>query len=78
MWITGAESETCKLFPFGRNLFRYNISYDNESSHCCRCFGGCYSTEAKSGEWKLFWKKLEDVPILQLNLKHRSSSVMGW
>uniref|UniRef100_A0AAF5DPG4 Uncharacterized protein n=1 Tax=Strongyloides stercoralis TaxID=6248 RepID=A0AAF5DPG4_STRER len=27
---------------------------------------------------RLFLKKLEDVPILQLNLKHRISSVMGW
>uniref|UniRef100_A0A0K0EA48 Uncharacterized protein n=1 Tax=Strongyloides stercoralis TaxID=6248 RepID=A0A0K0EA48_STRER len=31
MWITGTESETCKLFSFGRNLFRINVSYDKES-----------------------------------------------
>uniref|UniRef100_A0A0K0ERQ8 Fibrinogen C-terminal domain-containing protein n=1 Tax=Strongyloides stercoralis TaxID=6248 RepID=A0A0K0ERQ8_STRER len=69
---TRAEYKTCKLFSFGWNFFRINASYDNESSHYYRCFGSCCSTETDSGEWKLFWKKLEDVPILQLSLKHRS------
>uniref|UniRef100_A0A0K0ERQ7 Uncharacterized protein n=1 Tax=Strongyloides stercoralis TaxID=6248 RepID=A0A0K0ERQ7_STRER len=90
MWSSGAEPETRKLFSFRRDLFRVNASYDKESryvflfqstalefSHCYRCFGGCYSTGTESGEWRLFWKKLEDVPIMQLNLKHRSSSVRG-
>uniref|UniRef100_A0AAF5CY79 Uncharacterized protein n=1 Tax=Strongyloides stercoralis TaxID=6248 RepID=A0AAF5CY79_STRER len=63
-------------FFFWRNSFSNNASNDKESSHCYRFFGGCYSTGAECGEWRLFWKKLEDVPILQLNLKHRSSSVM--
>uniref|UniRef100_A0AAF5CY63 Peptidase M14 domain-containing protein n=1 Tax=Strongyloides stercoralis TaxID=6248 RepID=A0AAF5CY63_STRER len=84
---TGAESKTCKLF-FERNLFRINASYDSEtrinasydkeSRHYCCCFGGCCSTGAESGEWRPFWKKVEDVPILQLNLKHKSSSVMDY
>uniref|UniRef100_A0AAF5DEJ0 Uncharacterized protein n=1 Tax=Strongyloides stercoralis TaxID=6248 RepID=A0AAF5DEJ0_STRER len=62
---TDAESKTCKLF-FGRNSFRisasYNseTSYDKESSYCYRCFRGCYSTGAESGEWRLFWKKVEN------------------
>uniref|UniRef100_A0AAF5DM18 Peptidase M14 domain-containing protein n=1 Tax=Strongyloides stercoralis TaxID=6248 RepID=A0AAF5DM18_STRER len=58
-------------------ILKISAGYDKESRHCYRCFEGCYSTETESGEWRLFWKKLEDVPILQLNLKHRSSSVMG-
>uniref|UniRef100_A0A0K0E5L6 TLDc domain-containing protein n=1 Tax=Strongyloides stercoralis TaxID=6248 RepID=A0A0K0E5L6_STRER len=56
---TGAESKTCQLFSFGRNSFRINASYDNESRknsssnntnynresrHYCYCFGDCYST----------------------------------
>uniref|UniRef100_A0AAF5DLI2 Uncharacterized protein n=1 Tax=Strongyloides stercoralis TaxID=6248 RepID=A0AAF5DLI2_STRER len=68
-YSTGAESETCKLFSLeGFHLAIMLITMKNP---------GCYSTETESGEWRLFWKKLEDVPILQLNLKHRSSSVMG-
>uniref|UniRef100_A0AAF5CY97 Uncharacterized protein n=1 Tax=Strongyloides stercoralis TaxID=6248 RepID=A0AAF5CY97_STRER len=55
-------------------LLRINASYNKESSHYYRCFGGCYSTEAEAGEWRLFWKKLEDIPILQLSLKHGNSS----
>uniref|UniRef100_A0A0K0EGK2 Peptidase_M14 domain-containing protein n=1 Tax=Strongyloides stercoralis TaxID=6248 RepID=A0A0K0EGK2_STRER len=31
MWSTGAESETCKLVSFGRNLFRINANYDKET-----------------------------------------------
>uniref|UniRef100_A0AAF5D1H5 Uncharacterized protein n=1 Tax=Strongyloides stercoralis TaxID=6248 RepID=A0AAF5D1H5_STRER len=74
---TGAESKTCKLF-FGRNSFRINASYDSETRYYCCCFGGCCSTGTDSEALRLFWKKVEDVPLLQLNLKHRSFSVMGW
>uniref|UniRef100_A0AAF5HZD0 Uncharacterized protein n=1 Tax=Strongyloides stercoralis TaxID=6248 RepID=A0AAF5HZD0_STRER len=74
---TGAESKTCKLF-FGRNLFRINANYDSETRYYCCCFGGCCSTGTDSEALKLFWKKVEDVPLLQLNLKHRSFSVMAW
>uniref|UniRef100_A0AAF5CY38 Uncharacterized protein n=1 Tax=Strongyloides stercoralis TaxID=6248 RepID=A0AAF5CY38_STRER len=56
---TEAVSKTCKFFSW-RNSFSNNSNYDKESSHCYRCFGGCYSTGAESGEWRLFWKKLED------------------
>uniref|UniRef100_A0A0K0EPQ0 Ovule protein n=1 Tax=Strongyloides stercoralis TaxID=6248 RepID=A0A0K0EPQ0_STRER len=74
MWITRTESETCKLFSFGRNLFRINASYDKESRYYCCCFGGCCLTGTDSEALRLSWKKLEDVPILQLSRKHRSSS----
>uniref|UniRef100_A0AAF5DEB2 Uncharacterized protein n=1 Tax=Strongyloides stercoralis TaxID=6248 RepID=A0AAF5DEB2_STRER len=84
MWITGAESETCKLFSFRKNLFRINVSYDKESRnsfsnnanydkesrHYYYCFGGCYSIGTESGAFRLFWSKLGDVSLLQLNLKH--------
>uniref|UniRef100_A0AAF5CZE6 Uncharacterized protein n=1 Tax=Strongyloides stercoralis TaxID=6248 RepID=A0AAF5CZE6_STRER len=56
---TEAVSKTCKFFSW-RNSFSNNSNYDKESSHCYRCFGGCYSTGAECGEWRLFWKKVED------------------
>uniref|UniRef100_A0A0K0E1H7 Fibrinogen C-terminal domain-containing protein n=1 Tax=Strongyloides stercoralis TaxID=6248 RepID=A0A0K0E1H7_STRER len=59
------------------NSFRINASYNNESSHYYRCFGGCYSTGTESGKWRLFWRELEYVTILQLNLKQGSFSVRG-
>uniref|UniRef100_A0AAF5DCG6 Uncharacterized protein n=1 Tax=Strongyloides stercoralis TaxID=6248 RepID=A0AAF5DCG6_STRER len=65
-YSTEAESKMCKLFSFGRNLFRTNASYDNQSSHYYRCFGGCYSTGTESGEWRLFWRELEYAIILWL------------
>uniref|UniRef100_A0A0K0E5P9 Uncharacterized protein n=1 Tax=Strongyloides stercoralis TaxID=6248 RepID=A0A0K0E5P9_STRER len=90
MWITGAESETCKLFSFRRGLFRINVSYDKESryvflfqstalefSHCYRCFGGCYSTGTDSEAFRLFWKKLGNALTLQLNLKHKKLFCAG-
>uniref|UniRef100_A0A0K0EAG9 Transmembrane protein n=1 Tax=Strongyloides stercoralis TaxID=6248 RepID=A0A0K0EAG9_STRER len=75
---TEAESKMCKLFSFGRNLFRTNASYDNQSSHYYRCFGGCYSTGTESGEWRLFWRELEYAIILWLSLKHKCSSSLFW
>uniref|UniRef100_A0AAF5D039 Uncharacterized protein n=1 Tax=Strongyloides stercoralis TaxID=6248 RepID=A0AAF5D039_STRER len=66
---TGAGSKTCKLFFGGIHLELMLVTIAKP---------GCYSTGAESGEWRLFCKKFEDVPILQLNLKHRSSSVMSW
>uniref|UniRef100_A0A0K0E9J5 (2Fe-2S)-binding protein n=1 Tax=Strongyloides stercoralis TaxID=6248 RepID=A0A0K0E9J5_STRER len=39
------------------------------------CFGGCCSTGTESEALKLLWRELEDVAILQLSLKHESSSV---
>uniref|UniRef100_A0AAF5CZC8 Uncharacterized protein n=1 Tax=Strongyloides stercoralis TaxID=6248 RepID=A0AAF5CZC8_STRER len=82
---TGAGSKTCKLFFGGIHLELMLVTIAKpvmikkpEFRYYCCCFGGCYSTGAESGEWRLFCKKFEDVPILQLNLKHRSSSVMSW
>uniref|UniRef100_A0AAF5DE75 Uncharacterized protein n=1 Tax=Strongyloides stercoralis TaxID=6248 RepID=A0AAF5DE75_STRER len=44
---------------FEWNSFRINASYNNESSHYYRCFGGCYSTGTESGKWRLFWRELD-------------------
>uniref|UniRef100_A0AAF5CZR6 Uncharacterized protein n=1 Tax=Strongyloides stercoralis TaxID=6248 RepID=A0AAF5CZR6_STRER len=76
MWITETESEMCKLVSFERNLFRINASYDKETRNYCCCFGGCCSTGTDSEALRLFWKKVEDVPLLQLNLKYKSFSVL--
>uniref|UniRef100_A0AAF5DSH7 Peptidase M14 domain-containing protein n=1 Tax=Strongyloides stercoralis TaxID=6248 RepID=A0AAF5DSH7_STRER len=59
-YLTEAESETRQLFSFGRNSFSNNANYDKESRYYYCCFGGCCSTGAESGEWRLFWKKFED------------------
>uniref|UniRef100_A0AAF5DHL3 Uncharacterized protein n=1 Tax=Strongyloides stercoralis TaxID=6248 RepID=A0AAF5DHL3_STRER len=74
---TGAVSKTRQLFSFGRNSFSNNAKYDKQSRYYCCCFGGCCSTGTDSEALRLFWKKLEDVPILQLSRKHRSFSVIG-
>uniref|UniRef100_A0AAF5DCX2 Uncharacterized protein n=1 Tax=Strongyloides stercoralis TaxID=6248 RepID=A0AAF5DCX2_STRER len=57
---------------FGRNSFRINASYDSDTRHYYYCFGGCYSIGTESGAFRLFWSKLGDVSLLQLNLKHGS------
>uniref|UniRef100_A0AAF5DF94 Uncharacterized protein n=1 Tax=Strongyloides stercoralis TaxID=6248 RepID=A0AAF5DF94_STRER len=43
---------------------------------CC-CFGDCCSTVTDSEALRFFWKKLEDVLILQLSRKHRKA-FLSW
>uniref|UniRef100_A0AAF5D1J9 Uncharacterized protein n=1 Tax=Strongyloides stercoralis TaxID=6248 RepID=A0AAF5D1J9_STRER len=56
----------------------YSTGTDSEALryYCC-CFGDCCSTGTDSEALRLFWKKLEDVLILQLSRNHRSSFVKG-
>uniref|UniRef100_A0AAF5D6L2 Peptidase M14 domain-containing protein n=1 Tax=Strongyloides stercoralis TaxID=6248 RepID=A0AAF5D6L2_STRER len=59
---------------FEWNSFRINASYNNESSHYYRCFGGCYSTGTESGKWRLFWRELEYRNSFRINARVNKES----
>uniref|UniRef100_A0AAF5DJN1 Uncharacterized protein n=1 Tax=Strongyloides stercoralis TaxID=6248 RepID=A0AAF5DJN1_STRER len=52
-----------------------NADYDKEFMHYYCCIGGCCSTGTKA--WRFFWRKLEDMGLLELNLKHGAFFLMG-
>uniref|UniRef100_A0A0K0E6S9 Uncharacterized protein n=1 Tax=Strongyloides stercoralis TaxID=6248 RepID=A0A0K0E6S9_STRER len=60
---------------FGRNSFSSNANYHKEFIHYYCCIGGCCSTGTKA--WRFFWRKLEDMGLLELNLKHGAFFLMG-
>uniref|UniRef100_A0AAF5HYV3 Uncharacterized protein n=1 Tax=Strongyloides stercoralis TaxID=6248 RepID=A0AAF5HYV3_STRER len=62
---------------FGRNSFSNNADYDKEFIHYYCCIGECCSTGTEAEAWRFFWRKLEDVGLLELNLKHGAFFLMG-
>uniref|UniRef100_A0A0K0EAI2 Uncharacterized protein n=1 Tax=Strongyloides stercoralis TaxID=6248 RepID=A0A0K0EAI2_STRER len=63
-------------FFFGRNSFSNNADYDKEFIDYYCCIGGCCSTGTEVEAWKFFWGKIEDVALLELNLKHGAFFLM--
>ena len=77
-------------FFFGRNSFSNNADYNKvfmyvfflfyitalRFSHYYCCIGGCCSTGTEAEAWRFFWRKLEDVGLLELNLKHGAFFLM--
>uniref|UniRef100_A0A0K0EA30 Uncharacterized protein n=1 Tax=Strongyloides stercoralis TaxID=6248 RepID=A0A0K0EA30_STRER len=62
---------------FGRNSFSSDADYHKEFIHYYCCIGGCCSTGTEAEAWRFFWRKLEDVALLELNLKHGAFFLMG-
>uniref|UniRef100_A0A0K0EFK7 Uncharacterized protein n=1 Tax=Strongyloides stercoralis TaxID=6248 RepID=A0A0K0EFK7_STRER len=63
-------------FFFGRNSFNSDADYHKEFIHYYCCIGGCRSTGTEAEAWKFFWGKIEDVALLELNLKHGAFFLM--
>uniref|UniRef100_A0A0K0E6T7 Uncharacterized protein n=1 Tax=Strongyloides stercoralis TaxID=6248 RepID=A0A0K0E6T7_STRER len=59
------------------NSFSNNADYNKEFIHYYCCIGGCCSTGTEAEAWRFFWGKLEDVALLELNLKHGAFFLMG-
>uniref|UniRef100_A0A0K0EK81 Uncharacterized protein n=1 Tax=Strongyloides stercoralis TaxID=6248 RepID=A0A0K0EK81_STRER len=59
------------------NSFSNNADYNKEFIHYYCCIGGCCSTGAEAEAWRFFWRKLEDVGLLELNFKHGAFFLMG-
>uniref|UniRef100_A0A0K0E5L7 Uncharacterized protein n=1 Tax=Strongyloides stercoralis TaxID=6248 RepID=A0A0K0E5L7_STRER len=62
---------------FGRNSFSSDADYHKEFIHYYCCIGRCCSTGTEAEAWRFFWGKLEDVALLELNLKHGAFFLMA-